>query len=146
MIDALEYFRLAEKLVVGTTEAEWRSAVSRAYYAVFHVARKLLVSCGFNVKRGEQAHAYLWLRLANCGNPDLQTAANRLTNLRGDRNRADYEFQQTFGQSKAHAAVLRTGEIIRVLNTTDSTPVRAMITDAMRVYERDVLKEVTWRA
>ena len=49
-------------------------AVSRAYYAAIHVARLLLGQCGFGVPRGDQAHAYLWLRLSNGQHPDLANA------------------------------------------------------------------------
>lgn len=69
MIRAKEFLTLAETWVEGATEAEWRSAVSRAYYAAFHEARVLLRGLGFRVPRGDQAHAYLWLRLSNCGDP-----------------------------------------------------------------------------
>ena len=62
-----EFLDLAGEWAAGTREGEWRSAVSRAYYAAFHVARTLLQDCGFAVPAAEQAHAYLWLRLANAG-------------------------------------------------------------------------------
>jgi hypothetical protein len=31
-----DFLPLAARLAGGTTEADWRSAVSRAYYAAFH--------------------------------------------------------------------------------------------------------------
>jgi uncharacterized protein (UPF0332 family) len=37
-----DFLVLAKKLAAGGTEADWRSVVSRAYYAAFHVARELL--------------------------------------------------------------------------------------------------------
>ena len=57
MILDADLLRLAEKLCLGTTESEWRCAVSRAYYAAFHRGRDLLQALGFEVPRGEQAHA-----------------------------------------------------------------------------------------
>ena len=71
-----DFLQLAVVLAGGTTEAEWRSAVSRAYYAAFHVARDLLISCGFAAPRGEQAHAYLWLRLSNADDADVEDAGS----------------------------------------------------------------------
>jgi uncharacterized protein (UPF0332 family) len=59
MIAGKDFLILAELWITGTSEAEWRSAVSRAYYAAFHVARQLLRTLGFLVPRGDQAHAYL---------------------------------------------------------------------------------------
>jgi uncharacterized protein (UPF0332 family) len=51
-----DFLPLATQLAGGTTEAEWRSAVSRAYYAAFHVARRLLSELGFTVPRADRAH------------------------------------------------------------------------------------------
>ena len=59
MILDTDLLRLAAKLSLGTTESEWRCAVSRAYYAAFHRGRDLLQSLGFEPPRGELAHAYL---------------------------------------------------------------------------------------
>ena len=35
-------------------------------------------------------------------------------------------------------------EIIRVLDAAAQDPPRTQIMDAMKIYERDVLKDVTW--
>src|SRR5438477_485799 len=37
-----DFLSLAARLAADVTEADWRAAVSRAYYAAFHVARQLL--------------------------------------------------------------------------------------------------------
>src|SRR5579883_2185536 len=90
-----EYLTLARTLAGGTTEAEWRSASSRAYYAAFHVARLLLLSLGFRVPQAERAHGYLWLRLSNAGHADTMKAGSRLGLLRRQRNWADYDDHRT---------------------------------------------------
>ena len=46
MMAGPDFLPLAGRLVAGTTEPEWRTAVSRAYYAAFHVARRLLEDLG----------------------------------------------------------------------------------------------------
>jgi hypothetical protein len=38
-MDGTGFLHLAVRLSGGATEAEWRSAVSRAYYGAFHLAR-----------------------------------------------------------------------------------------------------------
>jgi uncharacterized protein (UPF0332 family) len=91
MMDVRDFLEVAWSLLEGNGEAEWRSAVSRAYYAAFHVARQLMIQCGFAVPRADQAHAYLWLRLSNAGHPDVQQAGAQLSFLRQERNRADYD-------------------------------------------------------
>src|SRR5207244_2339025 len=74
LMDGRDFLKVAEDLAVGDSEAEWRSAISRAYYGAFHVARTLLLQGGFDAPVGDQAHAYLWLRLSNCGHPDVAEA------------------------------------------------------------------------
>ena len=57
-MDARNFLTTADQLAQGATEADWRSAVSRAYYAVFHVARRLFTTCGFTVPRGSSPLLY----------------------------------------------------------------------------------------
>jgi uncharacterized protein (UPF0332 family) len=137
-------FLLAAKLLLpATLEAAWRSAVSRAYYAAFHVARQLLEDLGFRVPFGERAHAYLWLRLYNGGHPQIRLAGQRLNDLRTERNRADYELRRPVRQAQAAGHVRLAEQLIQILDAT-SASTRTQITDAMKLYERDVLKQVTW--
>ena len=143
MIDANDLQALAESWINGVTEAG-RSAVSRAYYAAFHQARQLLRDVGFRVPRGDQAHAYLWLRLSNSGDPQVQLAGSDLSTLRRERNRADYEVEQTLTHSHALLQVQSARRILQILDAATAEPTRTQITNAMRAYERDVLKELTW--
>ncbi len=143
-MDFREYLSLAETLAAGTTEAEWRSAVSRAYYAAFHVARELLISLGFRVPQAERAHSYLWLRLANAGAADVQIAGNRLNSLRRQRNRADYDSHPPLTQRTAANEVKNAEDVIRALDAAAIEPIRTQITDAIKIYERDILHDATW--
>ena len=143
-MDFRDFLKLANTLVNGTTEGEWRTAVSRAYYAAFHVARELLIDLSFVVPRADRAHGYLWLRLANAGQVDVQDAGNRLNALRRERNRADYDPHITVRQAMARTQIQRSEEIIQALDAAAIEPLRTRITDAMKIYERDVLKDVTW--
>jgi uncharacterized protein (UPF0332 family) len=135
---------VADELAMGATEASWRSAISRAYYACFHVARQLLEQCGFAVLRADQAHAYLWLRLHNCGHPDGVRAGADLNALRRMRNWADYDLDQPLDQATAMGQVQRAMDLVRFLDTIPAAPsVRTQITEAIKTYERDVLGQVT---
>jgi uncharacterized protein (UPF0332 family) len=100
-MDARDFLSLALSLTRGTTEAEWRSAVSRAYYAAFHIARKIMSQCGFSVPRGDRAHAYIWLRLSNSKNATVEKAGRDLQAVRGSRNWADYDLDRAFIQKTA---------------------------------------------
>jgi hypothetical protein len=141
-----DFLEVADEWAAGMREAEWRSAVSRAYYAAFHVARNLMRRCGFAVPQGDQAHGYLWLRLANAGHPDVRRIGLRLNYLRTVRNRADYDLDRPFLHSVAFGQVQAADDLIKLLDTLPTVPtLLARITDAIRIYERDVLGQVTWQ-
>jgi uncharacterized protein (UPF0332 family) len=143
---ARDFLDVADQLIGEITEAHWRTAVGRAYYAAFHAARDLLRSCGFDVPRGEQAHAYLWLRLSNSGHPDVANAGMELNDLRRLRNWSDYDLDQPLNHVTAAAQLRSADSVLQVLELIPTMPtLQLQITDAMKIYERDVLQQVTWR-
>jgi uncharacterized protein (UPF0332 family) len=144
MKDVREFLTLAQDLLKMATEAAWRSAVSRAYYAAFHIARQLLRDLNFTVPRADRAHAYLWMRLSNCSDPQVQLAGRELNDLRRERNQADYDVDHPWAHAAAAGKVRDAGWVIQTLDAARSEPLRTQITDAMKIYERDVLKDVTW--
>jgi uncharacterized protein (UPF0332 family) len=140
-----DILEVADALCTGVKEAEWRSAVSRAYYAAFHTARLLFQQCGFDVPRADQAHAYLWLRLANSGQPDVVNAGKDLNHLRHLRNWADYDLDQPMDQASVIGYVQAAETIIELLELVGTEPtVRTPVIEAIKIYERDVLRQVTW--
>jgi uncharacterized protein (UPF0332 family) len=143
-MDFRDFLSLADALANGTTQAEWRTACSRGYYAAFHVARQLLLGLGFRVPQADRAHAYLWLRLSNAGVADMMEAGRRLNDLRRERNRTDYDEYRTITAAVATQNVRFAEEVIQALDAAAVEPVRTQVTDAMKVYERDVLHDVTW--
>jgi uncharacterized protein (UPF0332 family) len=140
-----DFLLLAARLATGTTEAEWRTAVSRAYYAAFHVARTLFADLNFSVPRADRAHQYLVFRLSNCGESVVEQSGRDLDTLRRLRNRADYDDTPPLTQPQAGGAVQLAEGIIQVLDAANKDPARTRMRDAMIVYERDVLHDVTWR-
>jgi uncharacterized protein (UPF0332 family) len=126
-----DYLPLAASLANGTSEAEWRSAVSRAYYSAFHVASDLLRSLGFTVPRADRAHAYAWLRLMNCNHQSVADAGRTLNELRGRRNEADYDAKFTLGRLSAERAVKLADAAIDALDGAVHEPARSKLTEAM---------------
>jgi uncharacterized protein YfeS len=62
------------------------------------------------------------------------------------RNRADYDLDQPFDHVTAFAQVQIAGQIVQLLDALSTTAsVRTQVTDTIKVYERDVLRQVTWR-
>jgi uncharacterized protein (UPF0332 family) len=139
-----DFLPLATRLAAGSEEADWRTAISRAYYAAFHVSRDLLFQLGFVVPPDEKAHNFLYVRLNNCGNTAIGTTAGNLHALRRLRNAADYDMSKTIDAQLASNQVRLASTIIQTLDNL--TPAeRTQIHGAMIVYERDVLQNVTWR-
>jgi hypothetical protein len=145
MITPDDLLALADVLVQGTTETEWRAAVSRAYFAAFPVAHDFLRSLRFRVPQGDRAHAYLWLRLSNSGHPPLDQAGNDLNISRRDRNFAEYETGGTLSQADARIQVLAAHRIVGTIRACLADPPRSQIRDAVRDYERNVLRDVTYQ-
>jgi uncharacterized protein (UPF0332 family) len=144
-MDFREFLTLAVALAGGSSEGSWRSAVSRGYYAAFHVALDLLRDLGFAVPQGDQAHAFAWLRLSNSAHPDVILAGQKLNRLRTQRNRADYDRLPPVLQAEANSCTQRAEEVILALDAARLEPTRTQIVTAMCAYERNVLRTVTWR-
>jgi uncharacterized protein (UPF0332 family) len=92
MITGELFLEYAKKLAArGTTiEAEQRSAISRAYYGAYHVARALLQELG--IDRAD--HQVIKNCLCNSGNAQAKFAGDRLSDLGAARRRADYEIDK----------------------------------------------------
>ena len=115
-MDETGFLDVADDLSTGLREADWRSATSRAYYAAFHKARRLLLRGGFTVPRGEQAHAYLWLRFSNAQHPDIVNAGVELNQLRTVRNQADYDVDAPVDHAECIDHVQVAANIIQLLD------------------------------
>jgi uncharacterized protein (UPF0332 family) len=96
----------AEKLAEhGAFPAEFRSAISRAYYAAFHFGLNQLHEMGFHILQNS-AHEEVYRHLNNCGDAELAKAASKLHDLRAKWNHADYELQRTDVEQKKNAKIL----------------------------------------
>src|SRR5437879_11278258 len=107
-----EFQDTAERLSRGTTEGDWRSGISRGYYAVFHYFRAFLLSDGLDIGKGGQAHFTLYVALWNCGFPNVAVVANRIDTLRIHRVNADYNLGSTIRQSDARSDVRESRAIV----------------------------------
>ena len=145
MIGSRDLLKLAETLSLGTTEAEWRCAVGRAYYSAYHQARDLLQTMGFQIPRAELVHAFLWKRLQSCGGSSIGIAGSKLHQLRSVRNRADYDVTIHFSHKDAIVAVEISQQIVEAIEKLTAADQQA-VQDVMTAFERDVLRETTWRA
>ena len=101
---------------------------------------------GFCVPGAAQAHAYLWLRLSNSDHPDVINSGEQLYQLRRIRNKADYDFRKPVEEATVVYQVQVATDIVQLLDTlAKEEAILAQVIEAIKVYERDVLREVTWR-
>lgn len=92
MFTWFDYFELAAELAARTgDEAAERTAISRAYYAVFCTARRLLRARGERLPGGGRDHVAVWDRFHAIPDPVHRRIADRGRRLRRRRGRADYE-------------------------------------------------------
>jgi uncharacterized protein (UPF0332 family) len=136
-MNPLEFMQIALRLSAGD-EAGKRTAVSRAYYCVFHVALELLASCGIRFSKGIPPHDLVSRCLQNSGDQQIQYAGNMLKELRTARNAADYDLAtRRFSLQQPVNLQLRTAQDIL-------TRLPPMLPDAivatLREYARAVLK------
>jgi uncharacterized protein (UPF0332 family) len=100
-----DFYSLAVTLSAGSTPAEHRSCISRAYYGAFHNANEFLHSIGITMKGGAECHQKVTQILDNSGDADIKTLASRLLTLRQTRNTADYNFANATFDKKPKAIV-----------------------------------------
>ena len=106
--------------------AEIRSAVSRAYYAAFHVAAETLGEWGFPISRGPSGHGDVRNHLGNGGDGEIQRVASQLNDVHAARIRADYHLQDSRAedQNGAKLTVDAAKRIIAAVDACRSQPSR----------------------
>src|SRR5262245_46078779 len=111
-----DFLAVADALVAAGTEADWRSSISRSYYAAFHTDREFMARLRFRVPAADQAHAYLWLRLGNTGDPTADRIGRMLRDLRGRRNVADYDLNRARTRANAVDAAADARDVIAAID------------------------------
>lgn len=96
--DWSDYLSLARALggedVVATEEARLRSAISRAYYAVYGTARTIARSCdGYRQQSTETSHQGLINHFKNSPDRARKAVGANLERLRRNRVSADYDLR-----------------------------------------------------
>jgi len=107
-----DFRETAERLGQGTTEGDWRSAISRAYYAVFHYFHGFLRVNGLDIGRSSQSHFNLYSGLLNCGFPQVAAIASRIDGLRAHRVWADYDLARPVSRRAAQTTVRHSSVLI----------------------------------
>lgn len=131
-----EFISVATQFLAGDGEGRWRSAVSRAYYGAFHVAKEFLSDCGVVIRIDPLAHRNVRWCLANSDEKLLELAASLLDLLREARNNADYELSSTRFTSRANAKgeLERAIEIVTLLAPYEAAEAKKRVAPNIRAY------------
>jgi hypothetical protein len=138
-MDPRDFHKLAERLAAGSTPAEYRTAIGRAYYAAFNVGAESLRGMGFRVGKGAAAHGEVQHSLQNGGVPSIAAVASELKMLHTMRNRADYQLDAIDVEKQPNAIriVVTTRDLINSLDAALRGPQRAQIQSAIGKWRRE---------
>src|SRR5688572_25261947 len=100
-----EFLDAAARYAQGATEADWRSAISRAYYGVFHHFCEFFGAYGLKLGRSGQSHFNVYAGLLHCGFATVSIIGSEVDTLRERRVDADYDLQIAVTASEAVDAV-----------------------------------------
>lgn len=112
--DPRQFLTLADSLAQrgASDQAEFRTAISRSYYAVHLQARERLTALGRMVPTGTgEDHGLVIQVLRSMGGPQ----GDQVDRLRVQRGRADYNLQQRFSLHHAREAVALAEALFRTL-------------------------------
>jgi len=137
-VQASEFQDTAERLAHGTTEGDWRSAMSRAYYAVFHFFLDFFLAQGLDLGSGAQAHSSLYMGLNNCGEPTVAPIANDVDDLRRSRVLVDYNLNATVKQCEATRIVQKVESVVNDFQSLLNTVAVADLVDGVRSYLQSI--------
>jgi len=137
-MEPILFLDVAKKFLNIPSEAAYRSAVSRAYYALFHAASRFLGKLGFQTAKGPQAHGEIPARFNNCGVEDGEQIASWLNELHRQRFLADYDltsdkftvqFKSAIWIAQSEQAMLKLNDIAASQNLCNK------IRTGIRAYE-----------
>jgi uncharacterized protein (UPF0332 family) len=137
-----DFLDLATNLAKAGSEAAHRSAVSRAYYGAFHVAKELLAHAGIVLPDTAAAHQKTQYCFKQCGERDGLEAGDHLEILRDQRNLADYNLRDLRFRHKRNAdkALVLAREILAVTISLRSEPAWSRFRASVRTYASQVLR------
>ena len=139
-MDPREFQDLASKLVTGASAAEIRTAVSRAYYATFHVGIELLESMEFRISKGPSGHGEVRDHLSNGGAPEIQAVGQQLSDLHSKRIRADYRLDRRDVENRktALADIEQANRMIQTLDELREEPKRSQVITSIQQWRNRI--------
>lgn len=110
-----DFLTVADRLKSSTSEAERRTAVGRAYYALYNVLYEALRSQNVPLPQGQQAHQAhraVVHYLTRCPNRSASGVGMTLNGLRQERNAADYDMGPAVDTNRSKTAYVRASHAV----------------------------------
>lgn len=120
-------------LPIGKREADYRSAISRAYYAVFLTVRERLGnSISFELRMRAQlskqlTHDWTIRSLCNCGISEIEGYGIALKSLQSARHLADYDMKKVILFAKANEEIANAQDLCDEMNAFGLDKIAAVI-------------------
>jgi uncharacterized protein (UPF0332 family) len=135
-----DFLEIAKALLRMKSEAAWRSAIGRAYYALINAAAQLFREWGIAVAQGPSVHGDIQNSFSNCGVERAADIARVLSELRTKRNQADYDMASKGFDDQNFCALLvaKAETTIKTLTTFKQEPLRTQIQTGIRAYESKI--------
>ena len=108
----VEFLSLADRLILSTNEAERRTAISRAYYYVYHHIKNSLVDPGQYLDHTVLVHCIREAKVAKQKVEKFEVLAEQVKDLKSDRTFADYKLHEKLSQETCDTMIKRCEEAI----------------------------------
>jgi hypothetical protein len=121
------FLDVAQRLSQERTEADWRSAAGRAYYALLLEGKATLRRWGFLPPPRDQLHRFVRLCIVYAADSDLKKIGLVMEDLAKLRNQADYEPERPgafASPANARRAVQAAQRAIDLLDQIEGDPKR----------------------
>jgi hypothetical protein len=137
-----DFYSLAVSLAAGSTPAEMRSSISRAYYGAFHRACELLEHWRIALPLGPECHTKVRFLLEQSGDAEIAAVSSKLSTLRIARNNADYALKRAQAETRKIVAVQlqAADDVISCLDGYFLGDTVNSISEPVREYARSVLR------
>lgn len=126
-MEGRKFLDVAQELAQGGTEAHWRSAAGRAYYALMLEGRALLGRWGFVPPPRDQVHMFVRLHFLYAPDRDLKKVGHSLEELGKLRNQAEYQMNSAavfINAVAARDALQKARDNLARMDQVDSDPTR----------------------
>jgi hypothetical protein len=107
-----DFLNLAKRLILSADEAERRTAISRAYYYVYHHIKNNLVDLDTDLYHEKMIDCIQEAKINDEKQEKFEILAEALKNLKTDRKFADYILHKTLNQKTCDTMIKRCLDVV----------------------------------